>query len=417
MKEQDKVLIAKLILKITIIMTFVSVAIKLMGFNLFDADYENAILQGLTNFILNFKVIQLKTIINFAFLFIQAIVFIELSCKKKTMRNIMIVATLQTFSILMVQYYLNSTIYLNPLLYNLISFSILTFPAILINILNSRTIKVKQITQPIITYFLLFFYQLISIFIRNLNLNDKYDLLYNFLLNFDYIILLLLSSYLSIKNKIKHNFNIYNMSFLKFINKFPDKNEIEIIVTNIKKQIKSFKKQSKTNKIIFVLYIFFFIIQELITLGILLFVATLNDYMIECLFILTSFIISKKVFGAFHFKSFILCFFVSNTSFFILSKLTINVNVTFVIPITLGILLSYISSRFIKKTDNTPYRGMPKDDLQKVCKNKDLNKLETDILIDYYSNRYNLEKLSIKYSYSDRSIQRIKSKALKKVYS
>ena len=80
-----------------------------------------------------------------------------------------------------------------------------------------------------------------------------------------------------------------------------------------------------------------------------------------------------------------------------------------------GILLSYVASRFIKKKETIPYRGMPIDDLTQLCTNKGLNKLEVGILIDYYCHRLNIDKIAFKYNYSDRNIQRIKLKALQKL--
>ncbi len=432
MKEKDKVLIAKLILKITIIMTIVSVFIKLLGFDLFEADYSNKILLWFSNLVDNNFVSGLFSIL---LIFIQLYIIYRITTKNSCIKTHLLVTSISTLIIVLTQIYifdymLTSKSNLISILYAVISLINVILCPFLIDYKVEYKIKYKRknnvvkfmqkfwvrIKKPLIMYMVVLSYQIIVLFIRNLPYNSKYETIYNFLLNFDYIIILLITYYIYLKRKDNLKINsVFNFSLAQFLNEKPDKKDIKYFVIQLKNGYADFKKQNKTDKIVVLLYLLFFIIQECLTLGLLIYIASINDYIIECLFILTSFIISKSVFGAFHFKSFILCFFVSNLSFFILSRLTMNVNTTFIIPIFCGILLAYISSRFINKSDSSLYRGVPVEKLEKICDEKKLNKMEKDILIDYYSNRYNIDKLAIKYHYSDRSIQRIKTKALNKI--
>ena len=96
-------------------------------------------------------------------------------------------------------------------------------------------------------------------------------------------------------------------------------------------------------------------------------------------------------------------------------KLTLSITFSFVVPVFFGILLAFITSKFIKKNNYSLYRGIPKEDLLSIAKNTNLNKIETSIILDFYTNRFSIDKLAIKYHYSDRSIKRIKSKALQKI--
>ena len=256
---------------------------------------------------------------------------------------------------------------------------------------------------------------MIVVFLKNIIPSNRYDLVYDFLLNFYYILLLLFTYHFHLKNKTKVNNDF--LFVIKILNNKLEKEDFIYYVDKIKASYADFSKQNNGTKVAFILYLIFFVIQEFLTLGLIFYIASINDYIIECIFILTSFLISKQTYGAFHFKSFILCFFVSNVSFFILSKLTISVNITFVIPILFGITLSYIASLFIKKNDLLPYRGIPEEDLKKHCEEKELNKVETGVLVDYFANRYSLEKIARKHHYSGRHIQRIKAKALDKLAS
>ncbi len=421
MIEKDKVIIAKLVLKITLIMIIVSAFIKLLGFNLFEANYQNSILNFIEPIFSNSNV---KGIFNGILLFLQTFVIFRIHCKKINFNSLLIIVIFITlftiFSQILIYdlYYTSENYNLYNTIYNLFSFSILIIPVFIINFIKLKNYKKTLLSLVALMGFLfvIFLYQLIVIFLRSIITTDFYDSIYNFLLNFDYMILLLLTFYIYIKSEYKIiSKNKLEFSFLKFLNERPNKNDIKYKLDSLSKNYKDFKKQTRATKIAFILYIIFFAIQECLTLGLLIFIANLNNYLIECVFIMTAFMISKKVFGAFHFKSFILCFFISNITFFILSSLTLEVNLTFVVPVLCGVLLSYFASKFIKKNDVTPYRGMSEDDLKPICKNKKLNELETNVLIDFYCKRDNVEKIAFKYHYSDRSIQRIKFKALQKV--
>lgn len=254
------------------------------------------------------------------------------------------------------------------------------------------------------------------LFLRNISSIEYFSTLYNFLLNFDYTILLLVSYYLFLKKENKLTIkNHFEFTLTKILNDNLSFEDIKIKVKSIKEKYQNFKSQNIEHKIAWVIYVTLFIIQELLTFTLLIYIATLNHYLIECLFILTAFLISKKTFGAFHFKSFILCFFVSNITFFILSSITMSVTTSFVLPISIGISLSYVASRFIKKRNITPYRGMSKEELNHICKEKNLTDIETNILTDFYCNRETLTKLTIKYNYSQSAICLFKSEAIKKV--
>ena len=92
MKEKDKLLFAKLLLKITLVMILVSVGLKLLGFNYFEADQNNKIFLFIANIadyefsIFGYKDNHIKGILIILMMFIQAFIIFRLSCKNKNMK-------------------------------------------------------------------------------------------------------------------------------------------------------------------------------------------------------------------------------------------------------------------------------------------------------------------------------------------
>ena len=431
MKNNEKILIAKSLLKITFIMLCISTALKLLGLNIFDVDRGNKILLFISKFISKYN---LSMTIDFLLLLIQAYIFFRISCQNQNKKIYYISAVLITALTIIFQNLIYFNFYLGGsqislIIYFLFTFVLLIIFAVLIDVKIKIPIKLtdnsfknfvlkfsSRIKRPISILLVLSLYQLIVMFVRDITYIARYDNLYSFLLNFDYIILLLVSYYLFLKKETDSNLmSNFDFSTTRFLNEKPSVTDIKEMVNVVKEKYLAFKNSTKSEKIIIIVYIFFFILSELFNLAIIVFVAYLNHAIVECFFIVIAFSISRKVFGALHLDSAIKCWIVSNVSFFILNKITLNVGVTFVVPILCGISLSYITSKFIKQTSKSLYRGMPEKDLLKLCKKKKLNKLETDILIDFYCNRYSIVKLTHKYNYSKTMIHEHKQKAIKKI--
>lgn len=108
MKEQDKVLFAKLLIKITVVMILISFALKLLGFNFFEADESNKLFLLIANIMDNYKRYEIKLFFNIIFLLIQSFVFFRLSCKNQNKNTYYISSILITII----------TIFSQKLLYN-----------------------------------------------------------------------------------------------------------------------------------------------------------------------------------------------------------------------------------------------------------------------------------------------------------
>jgi DNA-directed RNA polymerase specialized sigma subunit len=63
----------------------------------------------------------------------------------------------------------------------------------------------------------------------------------------------------------------------------------------------------------------------------------------------------------------------------------------------------------------TIHRGMSKESLLELCKLRELDELETNILTMFYCDRWKLPRIAMKLKYSESSISRIKERALKKI--
>lgn len=430
-KEKDKVIFAKLLIKITFVMVCISSAIKLLGFNIFNANHSNQILSFISKFIYKY---QLLHIVNFLLLIIQTYIFLKIACKNSNKKVYYIATVVLSLICIITQtqyiskYFTNSQ--LGDIFYFIFSFLMLIIPSIIIDI----KIKYKQkknrlllfriiveiwnrIKRPIILFTILAVYQALVMFLRNITVHiDRHDYVYNFLLNFDYIILLIATYYVFIKKE--NNLELKSESSFSLINLFhnrPSIEEFKLMVKGFKEKLEEFKTKDKEDRLVFILYVSFFIITEFVNLGLIIFIANLNNYLTECIFIIIAFLVSRKVFGAFHFKSAITCFVVSNIAFFILNKITLNTDVSFVVPISLGLALSLGTSLLIKRTSKSLYRGMSKSELDAICKGKKLTDMELKILEDFYCNKMSMIQITIKYSYSDSTIYRFKTSAIKKL--
>ena len=185
----------------------------------------------------------------------------------------------------------------------------------------------------------------------------------------------------------------------------------------LRRNLHNFKALSKQDKLSIIIYLFFSLLWNTLSIVIILLVANLNDTFIECLFILTSFWLSKGKFGkAFHLSSMTKCFIVSNISYYVLNRITTPLGISILVPIMLGVALSYVTSKLVKKTYKPLYRGMPKETFEEtILKIVDKDSLKYKICYDFYINKKSDLSLSMKYNYSVVGIRKIKSRINDKI--
>lgn len=170
------------------------------------------------------------------------------------------------------------------------------------------------------------------------------------------------------------------------------------------------KKKSKVEKVSDFIYFPLFLLWNVFTVVVILFVAKLNDTFIECLIILSSFWINKTIFGKpFHMKSALSCFIVSNVSYYCLNRITFPCSLSILISIILGLLLSYITSLFVKKKEKQLYRGMTKELYDEYVSNfVDKDSYEYLIGKYYYVDGESEQWIANRLNYSVPSIQKKK---------
>lgn len=421
MKDNDKILILKLLLKATFVLLVISVFLKLLGLNVFGIDTSNVILINLSNFIEKY---YLKNIIDWMLLFTHYFIFFKLCSDCRSEIKFIFYSFLASSLTLIFQFSLYGLNILgnanNSLVYFALTFLILFIFPIFLNYANitKRKNLLIYIKKQTILIIIISLYQLIAIFLRNITFSPATESINDIVLNFDYTILLLSTYYIHIKeeNNINLKFD-FGFSITKFLNSTISLDEIKDFVYKLKDFKKKFNSSNKTDKIIIILYLFFSILSELINLSLVIFVACLNHVLIECLFIITSFLISRKVFGAFHLDSAIKCWFMSNVTFYILSRISFGIKISYVAPIILGIMLSYITSKFIKNNNKELYKGIKEEDLKEISNGKRLTKLEYEILKNYYCKGVNINNLTFIYHYSRAQLYRYKTNAEKKIAS
>lgn len=166
----------------------------------------------------------------------------------------------------------------------------------------------------------------------------------DFILNIDYMIMMIMS------------YKIYFMKgdvtlctvFQVVVGSFSQK--LTSSISSLRKYLTKFSKKDKKVKFEITLFTVLSLIWNIFTVAIVLFVSFLNDTFVECMFILSSFWLNKTIFGkAFHLKNAAQCFIVSNITYYCLDRITTKLDVSMLVPIILGILLSYFTSKLVKK--------------------------------------------------------------------
>lgn len=389
-KDYNKYLSASL--KIYTILLAIVFIMKIVGLNYFGLDVNNPILIKTSDFLVK---THLADLMNYITVWIQFYFYLCVVCKKNKLYLWSFIGS--TMNIIG-QIILIKFISMNWL-YEILCLSIALFIPIVVN----RNFAIKR---TIIYIIVINIYQLISLFIRNVGVNDNYcNFLLENLLNFDQLLLWAIT------------YNLYFMkgdkeicgqalevgsSSLKKIN-------LSILLKRLQRNLHNFKALDKETKLIYIIYFILSLIWNTMTIIIILLVARLNNTFIECLFILTSFWLSKHTFGRpFHLPSMKQCFIISNLTYYILNRITTPLGISILLPIMLGVGLSYITSKLVKKTYKPLYKGMPNNLFEEtILKITDKDSLEYKICYDYYVLNKSALQVSNRYNYTYDGVKKI----------
>ena len=404
-KDLDKILSSTL--KTYFIILIGIFIVKLFGLDYFGLDTRNEIIVWIDNFINRF---HLEIVWYGITLYIYTYIILSISCVDNS-KSIKIFTLCILPLCLIIQQL--KTMFNIPMLFvftDLLWLFMLSM--VYIKIIKRDKIEKHNVVNYWLYMLINFIFQLISIIIRNIPFTYQTGYEYNgiagIIINFDYIILSIIAYILF--------FNIGGKSLwvmvvglfshlLALLKSFPTKLQ-NFYLNN--------KDKSRFEKISDSIYIPLFILWNIFTLVVVLFIATLNHTFAECIIILCSFWINKRTFGkAFHMPTAFSCFVVSNITYYILNRITMPIGISLTISVILGIILCYITSKFVKT--KKLYRGMSLNEYNdNVLHFYDEKDIYYQIGKMFYVDRYSEQWIANTLSYSVPSIQKKKYK-LKKI--
>ena len=277
-------------------------------------------------------------------------------------------------------------------------------------LIKKTSLKRHNVGNYWLFMFINLLFQIMSLVIRNVDVQRDYtNFIASFICNFDYLILSIMFQNLFFRmggNSLCHGV-VYLFSHLQTL--------LKSLPTKLQNIYAINKSKSKFDKVSDMIYLPLYILWNIFTVAVVLFVAFLNETFIECILILTSFWMNKTAFGkAFHMKSAMSCFIVSNISYYCLNRITIPIGISLLISLLLGALLSYITSYFVK--EKKLYRGMSLELLDDtilgiVDKGSDDYKICKMFYVDKQSDQY----IATKLNYSKSSIEKKKHNIIEKL--
>lgn len=404
-KDYDKYL--KTSLKVYIFVLIIIFILKIVGLDYFGIDLNNSLFLRINDFVLKYNLEKIYYSITIYF-YVYMFVSISNTDNSKRAKLYSLI-----FSVVAIALKILETRIANTVIIFLIEFLFLLFICMLYNKFKEYKLIFKK---TIILLLLNTLFQLISLYLRNINYyNINLSFLVRIILDLDYIIMFLIYyNYVFSKGGVKLCGVEVSLSSLKKINL---KKSLQKLQKSYQSNLKKFKKKSTEEKLTIIIYIVLSLIWNTLSVVLILFIAVCNDTLSECIFILSSFWLSKGKFGkAFHFNSMLVCFIVSNLTYYTLNRITTPLGISILVPILLGIGLSYVTSKFVKNTYKPLYRGMPEDVFEEtILKVVDKDSIKYKICREFYMDNASELSLSFKYNYSIPGIRKIKERINEKI--
>lgn len=402
-KDLDKILSSTL--KTYFIILLGIFIVKMFGLNYFGLDTNNEIIVMIDDFI---KTFHLEMIWYGITLYIYQYIIFSITCNDNSKK--MKIYTLCTLPIAILTQVLKVLIN-NTFLFSIINLLwLFMFSMIYIKFVRRNKIEKHNVSNYFIYCIINILFQLISVFIRDIDImQDKHNFIMSFVGNIDYILLSIIAyKWFFLKGGI----SLWDGVVSLFSHLLAS---LETLPTKLLKFYLNNKAKSKFEKISDCIYIPLFLLWNVFTLVVVLFIATLNHTFVECIIILVSFWINKKTFGKpFHMPTAISCFIVSNLTYYSLNRITIPNGISLIVSVSLGISLCYVTSKFIKS--KKLYRGMSLNEYENcVLPIYDKGSVYYEIGRLFYVERYSEQWIANKLSYSVPSIQKKKYELRDKV--
>lgn len=381
------------------------VIIKVLGGNYFEIVYTNKTINMINDFIMYWRLENVWYAIT---LYIYAVITIGIATNDNSKK-------LKRYCLMCLPFFVFMQVLKTkidaPNVFALIDFIYLLF--------FSYLYKRKEFNKNNIKNYFIFMLmcaiaQWLSMIIRNIEITNKNNFFTYFILNLDYLIILILiykiyfmkggqNLWVEVVSYGSQKLTLLRNSLRKLLNKLLKKT----------KKINKSKEEKITNAIFIPLYL----LWNLFTMLIIVAIAFLNDAFIEAIFVTVAFWLNKHSFGKpFHFKSVAICFAFSSFTYYVLTRVTFTTETSFFVPIFLGVALSYVTSHFIKKNTNL-YKGMPLEDFYKTITQVEDDKLVIKILKEYYCDRLDDKTIATRNYYSIDSIRKKRQNVNKKLKS
>lgn len=400
-KDYDKYLSVSL--KVYLFVLVIIFIMKLIGIDYFGISKETNAIMFLDK-MMDYYVV--RTSINFGLIMIYQYIMVSIITEKKVLKE----------TLISIPFTFVFNAYVKMPLIN----SGYTLFIEIIYLLLICLITIQKPTKKFLKrFFMVIFMNLIFQIISNITRNNGYILYVsshslNFILNFDYFLMMAIAYNLYKKKGVNESCQKFQEEVGLFSLK---KINLSTLLKRLQRNLNKFKKQDKETKLTIIIYFILSLIWNVLTVVIVLVFAKLNNTLIECIFIMTSFWLTKRVFGkAFHLPSMVQCFIVSNLTYYVLNRITTPLGISIIIPIMLGVGLSYLTSKLVKKTYKPLYRGMSKDLFEEtILKVVDKGSEKYKICYEYFIEKKSAVSLSMKYNYSEAGIKKIKDRINNKI--
>lgn len=407
-KDMDKILSRTLFTYFMVL--FAVFILKLFGLNYFNLDTSNKIINNINNFVSYWR---LQNVWYSITLYFNTLIVLAITCNDKSKKMKIFVLFSMGINILIG---VIEKVFDGHPIFVLVDFLYLFILSLCyIKLVKREKIHRYNIGNYLLLVLIINIFQVISLITRNAEIKMNGDFIITTLLSFDYLILLLILYKLYF---IKGGISLCKMVHGSFSDVLIS---LKALPEKLLKSYQTSKPKTTEDKLANKIYLVLFWLYNFFTVATVLFIAMLNDTFIECIFILSSFWINKGVFGKpFHLKKASTCFIVSSLSYYILNRLTWNIGISFLVPVILGISLSYITSLLMARRENLYlHKGMSKESFYKLISQVTSNEEHIEICKRYYVDKESNLKIALRFNYSEINIKKIKqniNKSIKELY-
>lgn len=379
--------------------------LKICGLDYFGLDVDNKIIVAINNFVGKYN---LELVWYGVTLYIYTYIMLSITCNDNSNKMKLYTLSLMVIPICM---QILKQISSNVLLFTIID-TLWVFAVAICYIIFVKKEKIKgyNVSNYFIYYIINIVFQLLSIVIRSVNITQDIDnFSMSFICNMDYLLLSIIAYKLFFMKGGMSLWDgvVYLYSHLQTL--------LKSLPTKLQNAFATNKSKSKFDKISNMIYIPLYLLWNVFTLVVILFVAFLNETFVECVLILFSFWLNKKVFGKpFHMKTAMGCFIVSNITYYCLNRITVSSGLSLLISIVLGIVLDYVTSYFVK--DKKLYRGMSLELFDETIVGiADKDSDEYKICKMFYVEKQSDQYIATKLNYSKSSIEKKKHNVVTKL--